>query len=156
MLELLNGAVLGALQREPLLFETEKLLGELQLFHVDFCDVRGQQTAKRALEVASAGSHNIVMIGVMIGPTGSGKSMLAKRLPSILARLPSMKHRRQLRFTRWLACSTVRDWSQERLFRSPHHSISDAGLISDGADQRWYRPAYRRSVAGAQRPLVFG
>ncbi len=83
VIDLLNGSVVGAVQRKPLRVNTQQLLGELQHFAVDFCDVRGQQTAKRALEVAAAGGNNILMIG----PPGSGKTMLAKRLPSILAPL---------------------------------------------------------------------
>src|SRR5258708_8189148 len=83
VLELLNSTVVGVIQREPFRVSTEALLGELQHFNVDFKDVRGQQTSKRALEVAAAGSHNILMIG----PPGSGQTMLAKRLPSILAPL---------------------------------------------------------------------
>jgi len=63
VLDLLNSSVVGAIQREPCRVATETLLGELQHFAVDFKDVRGQQTAKRALEVAAAGSHNILMIG---------------------------------------------------------------------------------------------
>ena len=83
MIDLLNSTVVGQVQREPFRVKTEELLGELQHFSVDFKDVRGQQTAKRALEVAAAGGHNILMIG----PPGSGKTMLAKRLPSILTPL---------------------------------------------------------------------
>ncbi len=63
VIELLNTQLLGVIQREPFRVSTEELLGELQHFSVDFKDVRGQQTAKRALEVAAAGSHNILMIG---------------------------------------------------------------------------------------------
>src|SRR5229473_490236 len=64
----------------PMAVDQESLLSEAQHFPVDFKDVRGQQTAKRALEVACAGGHNILMIG----PPGSGKTMLAKRIPTIL------------------------------------------------------------------------
>jgi magnesium chelatase family protein len=133
VIELLNGAVMGVIQREPFHVSTEKLLGELQQFSVDFKDVRGQQTAKRALEVAAAGSHNILMIG----PPGSGKTMLAKRLPSILAPL---SFEEALETTKIHSVAGVLDPTAglvtQRPFRSPHHTISDAGLIGGGAIPR--------------------
>jgi magnesium chelatase family protein len=129
VIDLLNGAVMGVIQREPFRVSTEKLLGELQQFTVDFKDVRGQQTAKRALEVSAAGSHNILMIG----PPGSGKTMLAKRLPSILAPLTFEE---ALETTKIHSVAGVLDPTAglvtHRPFRSPHHTISDAGLIGGG------------------------
>ena len=129
VLELLNSAVVGVIQREPFRVATEELLGELQSFPLDFCDVRGQQTAKRALEVAAAGSHNILMIG----PPGSGKTMLAKRLPSILTPLTFEE---ALETTKIHSVAGVLEAGAglvtHRPFRSPHHTISDAGLIGGG------------------------
>ncbi len=129
VLEMLNGAVLGAIQRAPFRVATEILLSELQHFSADFKDVRGQQTAKRALEVAAAGSHNILMIG----PPGSGKTMLAKRLPSILAPLTFDE---ALETTKIHSVAGVLDAAAglvaQRPFRAPHHTISDAGLIGGG------------------------
>src|SRR5258708_16363701 len=101
-------------------------MSQAQQFHVDFKDVRGQQTAKRALEVACAGGHNILMIG----PPGSGKTMLAKRMPTIL---PPFTFEEALETTKIHSVAGVLDPGaglvDVRPFRAPHHTISDAGLI---------------------------
>jgi len=118
---------------QPLRIDTQALLAEAAQYSVDLRDVHGQQAAKRALEVACAGSHNIIFIG----PPGAGKTMLAKRIPTIL---PPMSLEEAIETTRIHSVAGILEDSRglvgTRPFRSPHHTISDAGLIGGGAVPR--------------------
>jgi magnesium chelatase family protein len=120
----------GQKQYEPIRIDTRKEFYEHQYcFDLDYADVRGQESVKRALEVAAAGGHNLIMIG----PPGSGKSMMAKRLPSIL---PPLTLAESLETTQVhsVAGKLSKGISliSQRPFRSPHHSISQVALVGGG------------------------
>jgi len=114
----------------PTIIDTRKeFYAQQEHFEFDFADVRGQESVKRALEVAAAGGHNLIMIG----PPGSGKSMLAKRLPSILPPL-SLSESLETTQIHSIAGKLHRDTSliSQRPFRSPHHTVSQIALVGGG------------------------
>ena len=120
----------GDTSYEPTLIDTRREFYEQQnQYDLDFSDVRGQENVKRALEVAAAGSHNLIMIG----PPGSGKSMMAKRLPSILPPL-SLAESLETTQIHSVAGKLPRGTSliSQRPFRAPHHTISQVALVGGG------------------------
>ena len=120
----------GAAAFEPTFVDTRREFYEQQYkYSLDFADVRGQESVKRALEVAAAGGHNLIMVG----PPGSGKSMMAKRLPSILPPL-SLAESLETTQIHSVAGKLPRGMSliSQRPFRAPHHTISEVALVGGG------------------------
>lgn len=124
------GILSGELQLEPIACNLDELFARLSSYDVDFSDVRGQEYAKRALIVAGSGGHNVLMIG----SPGTGKTMLAQRLPTIL---PPLTLPESLETTRIYSALGRLKPDQPLLatrpFRSPHHTISDAGMVGGGS-----------------------
>ncbi len=136
----------GRLTPEPFKVNVQEEFAQAALYPVDLVDVKGQEHAKRALEVAAAGGHNLLMIG----PPGAGKTMLARRLPTIL---PQMSLEEALETTKVHSVAGIlppnRAVVATRPFRSPHHTISSAGLIGGGS---YPRPG---EVSLAQHGVLF-
>lgn len=118
---------------EPLVTDLSRVLDEYSSYEEDYCDVKGQEHAKRAIEVAASGGHNVLMIG----PPGSGKTMLARRLPTIM---PLMTFEEAIETTKIHSVSGYLRSDvpiiARRPFRCPHHTISDVALIGGGQSPR--------------------
>lgn len=120
----------GTKEINPTTIDIQSIFSQNNTYNIDFQEVKGQEHVKRSLEVSAAGGHNVMMIG----SPGTGKTMLARRLPSIL---PNLGFEEALETTKIYSVSGLlpnnTSLISARPFRSPHHTISDAGLIGGGA-----------------------
>jgi magnesium chelatase family protein len=124
------GFLSGQLDLEPTRVDLDDIFTRLARYEEDFVDVKGQDYAKRALLIAASGAHNVLMIG----PPGTGKTLLARRLPTIMPPLIPLE---SLETTRIYSAMGLLKSGEPlmavRPFRSPHHSVSDAGLVGGGS-----------------------